>query len=170
MGVLYSEECFLLVNMRKAEGNMLNINFWNIVFTIINVFVLYWLMKKFLVKPVMGIIEKREQLIQGQLSDARKNQEQALELKGQYETKMESAEREAEEIVLQAKEQALGEKALIMEEAKTESDRLMERAKKEIDNQQERARREAESQIAGLALMAARKILKSGETNDANSQ
>ncbi len=149
---------------------MLNISFWNIVFTIINVLVLYWLMKKFLVKPVMGIIEKREQLIQGQLSDAKKNQEHALELKEQYETKMETAEKEAEEIVLQAKEQALSEKVLIMEEAKTESDRLMERAKKEIVGEQERARREAESQIAGLALMAARKILKSGEINDANSQ
>ncbi|NLL77866.1 MAG: F0F1 ATP synthase subunit B [Clostridiales bacterium] len=149
---------------------MLNINFWNIVFTIINVLVLYWLMKKFLVKPVLGIMEKREQLIQGQLDDAKKNQEQALELKKQYETRIESAEKEAKEIMLQAKEQAQGEKSQILEEAQAESERLIERAKKNIENQQERARREAESQIAGLALMAARKILKSGETNDANSQ
>lgn len=149
---------------------MLNINFWNIVFTLINVLVLYGLMKIFLVKPILGIMEKREQLIQGQFNDARMNQEQALELKRHYEAKLETVEKEAEEIVIHAKEQALEEKNLVLEETKEESARLIEKAKKDIENQQDRARREAESQIAGLALLAARKILKSGETNDANSQ
>lgn len=148
---------------------MLNINFWNIVFTIINVLVLYGLMKKFLVKPVMGIIEKREQLIQGQLEDAGMEQKKALELKQQYEMKMNRADQEAGEIILQARQQVIGERNQVLEDAREQSARIMERTQANIERQQEKARREAESQIAELALLAARKILKSGEANDANS-
>ncbi len=148
---------------------MLNINFWNIVFTIINVLVLYGLMKKFLVKPVMGIIEKREQLIQGQLEDAGMEQKKALELKQQYEMKMNRADQEAGEIILQARQQVIGERNQVLEDAREQCARIMERTQANIELQQEKARREAESQIAELALLAARKILKSGEANDANS-
>ncbi len=148
---------------------MLNINFWNIVFTIINVLVLYGLMKKFLVKPVMGIIEKREQLIQGQLEDAGMEQKKALELKQQYEMKMNRADQEAGEIILQARQQVIGERNQVLEDAREQCARIMGRTQANIELQQEKARREAESQIAELALLAARKILKSGEANDANS-
>ncbi|WMC93980.1 F0F1 ATP synthase subunit B [Kineothrix sp. MB12-C1] len=148
---------------------MLNINFWNIVFTIINVLVLYGLMKKFLVKPVMGIIEKRKQLIQGQLEDAGMEQKKALELKQQYEMKMNRADQEAGEIILQARQQVIGERNQVLEDAREQCARIMERTQANIELQQEKARREAESQIAELALLAARKILKSGEANDANS-
>ena len=40
---------------------MLNINFWNIAFTVINLLVLYLFLKHFLMKPLMEIMEKRPQ-------------------------------------------------------------------------------------------------------------
>lgn len=39
---------------------MLNINFWNIAFTVINLLVLYLFLKHFLMKPLMEIMEKRQ--------------------------------------------------------------------------------------------------------------
>ena len=58
---------------------------WNLVWTIINLIVLYLLMKKFLIGPVIGIMEKREAQIAGQFEEARTAQEKAETLKGQYE-------------------------------------------------------------------------------------
>ena len=49
---------------------------WDLVWTIINLIVLYLLMKKFLIGPVMGIMEKRKALIADQLDHAKVTNEQ----------------------------------------------------------------------------------------------
>ena len=57
---------------------------WNVLFTIINLIVLYLLLKKFLIGPVTGIMQKRKEMIEGQLADADDKKKQAGELKQQY--------------------------------------------------------------------------------------
>ena len=42
----------------------------NLVFTIINLLILYFLMRKFLFKPVNGIIAAREEIIRKQFAEA----------------------------------------------------------------------------------------------------
>lgn len=49
---------------------MLNINFWNIAFTIINIVVLYLFLKHFLMKPLMSILEERKQMVEKELDKA----------------------------------------------------------------------------------------------------
>ena len=60
---------------------MLNINPWNMVMIVINLLVLYAIFRKFLYKPVMNVIHRREELIQGQFDSAKKTQDDALQLK-----------------------------------------------------------------------------------------
>ena len=43
----------------------------NLVWTIINVIILYLLLKKFLIKPVTAIMDKREQMVKQGLESAR---------------------------------------------------------------------------------------------------
>lgn len=47
---------------------MLNINFWNIAFTVINLLVLYLFLKHFLMKPLMEIMEKRQAQVETDLN------------------------------------------------------------------------------------------------------
>ena len=56
---------------------------WNLVWTIINLIVLYLLMKKFLIGPVLGIMEKRKACIAKEMEEARVSREKAEELKVQ---------------------------------------------------------------------------------------
>ena len=56
---------------------MLNINFWNIAFTVINLLVLYLFLKHFLMKPLMEIMEKRQAQVETDLNDAARKLEQA---------------------------------------------------------------------------------------------
>lgn len=59
------------------------------------------------------------------------------------------------------------EKAL--ERTRQEADSMLEKAKADIASEQEKATKAAEAEIAKLAILAARKIVKTGEANDTGS-
>ena len=42
---------------------MLSINFWNILWTVVNLLVLYVVFRKFLYQRVMNVIEAREEMV-----------------------------------------------------------------------------------------------------------
>ena len=83
---------------------MLNINFWNIAFTIINIVVLYLFLKHFLMKPLMSILEERKQMVEKELDKAAAANRDAGLLKKKYEVSLEKADEEAGRIVAQARE------------------------------------------------------------------
>ena len=82
---------------------MLSIDPWNILWTVVNLLVLYLVFKKFLFKPVMKVINAREDMIKQQFDDAKKSQEEADALKASYDEKLESAKTEADEIIVNAR-------------------------------------------------------------------
>ena len=51
---------------------MLSINFWNILWTVVNLLVLYVVFRKFLYQRVMNVIEAREEMVKKQFDDAKK--------------------------------------------------------------------------------------------------
>ena len=68
----------------------------SLLWTIINLVVFYLLLKKFLFKPVMGIMEKREQMIADGLKNASDRQEEAETLKKEYESALSGAKEETQ--------------------------------------------------------------------------
>lgn len=148
---------------------MLSLNVWNLLFTIINVLVLYLLMKKFLFKPVLAVLEKRKEMIATNMEEARKSQQEAEKLKCDYEEKLSSAKEEAQVIVHNARELAEQERAGILEKTRVESEQMIEKAKAAILSEQEQAQQEAKEEIAKLAVLAARKIIEAGDAHDTDS-
>ena len=140
---------------------MLNINPWNMVMIVINLLVLYAIFRKFLYKPVMNVIHRREELIQGQFDSAKKTQDDALQLKA------EKANVKADEIILAARDQAKEEHEKAVLETQAKTDRMIEKAKADIEKEQKQAQQEVQGEIAKLALIAARKIIETGEAHDA---
>ena len=57
---------------------MLSLNPWDILWTIVNLLVLYAIFRKFLFQPVMNIIHEREDMINKQFEDAQKQQAMAV--------------------------------------------------------------------------------------------
>ena len=64
---------------------MLSLNPWDILWTIVNLLVLYAIFRKFLFQPVMNIIHEREDMINKQFEDAQKQQDDAAQMKSEYE-------------------------------------------------------------------------------------
>ena len=136
---------------------------WNLVFTIINLIILYLILKKLLIGPVTGIIEKRQAMIKAQLDDAASKEVQAQELKGRYETALFHAREESNALVENARNRAKTEYERIVHDAKKEASRVKKEAEKDIAAEKENTIRKLESQIAELAITTAEKML-SGQT------
>lgn len=133
---------------------MLEFN-WNLLFNVINLIVLYLLLKKFLVKPVAAVMEKRKALINEGLDNAKAAQEQAEQLKTQYAKALDGAKGESREIVNKAQVYAKTESDRIIEEAQQQADKMLETAKKNIETEKKQAMSGMRAEIAGLAMQAA---------------
>lgn len=137
---------------------MLNIG-WSLVFNIINLIVLYLAMKKFLIGPVTRIMDQRRQLIEGGLAGAREKEQQADELKAQYEAALGSAKEESRRILEDSKKTAKEEEERILREANEKARVIMEKNQKDLEVQKEQMLGEMQSQVAQLAVAAAEKVL-----------
>ena len=138
---------------------------WNVIFTIVNLIVLYLGLRKFLIGPVTKVMDQRKQLIEGQMADARQVNEQANELKAQYEDALKQAHEESAQIVEKARKSAQAEYESRMDAADAEAQKIIANAHKSIDLEREKTVQELQSQIAGLAMAAAAKVL--GDTDQA---
>ena len=106
----------------------------NLVFTIINLLVLYFLMKKFLFKPVNNIIAQREEAIKKQFDDADEAQKKADELKKvEYDRIVKSADEEVT--------------------------KRMQKAEETIQEEKNKSLRSMQSEIQNLVVAAASKVV-----------
>ena len=146
---------------------MLSLNPWDILWTIVNLLVLYAIFRKFLFQPVMNIIHEREDMINKQFEDAQKQQDDAAQMKSEYENQLKGAREKADQIILAARDQAKEEHENAILETQAKTDRMIEKAKADIEKEQKQAQQEVQGEIAKLALIAARKIIETGEAHDA---
>lgn len=140
----------------------------NAVYNIINIIVLFLLLKKFLFKPVTEIMEKRKSLIEESLKDAQDSKNQADELKAQYENALRDAKEEAVSIVKEAKAKAQAEYDKKIDAASKDAKTIVENAGKTIDLEREKAVRSAKGEIASLALAAAAKVVEKETDAESN--
>lgn len=137
---------------------MLSLNS-SLFFTMINLVVLFLLLRKFLIRPIMNIMEKRAAMIADGLKNASDAQEKAQELKGQYEDALNGAKEESVQIIEQAKTEAKQEYERIVSDADTQASRIMKSARETINVERERTLRDMKTEVAGLAMEAAKKIV-----------
>ena len=133
---------------------------WNVLFTIINLLILYFGLRKFLIKPVTNVMEQRRQMIEGQ--------EQANELKSQYEDALKQAHDESAHIVEKARKTAQAEYESRVNAADQEAEKIIANAHKTIDLEREKTVQDLQTQIAGLAMMAAGKVLGKADAAEQN--
>ncbi|MGB5568168.1 MAG: F0F1 ATP synthase subunit delta [Sedimenticolaceae bacterium] len=72
----------------------MELNWSTFLLEIINFLVLVWILKRFLYQPVLDVIARRRNAIEGQLAEAHRLQDEADSLKAQYEDRLADWERE----------------------------------------------------------------------------
>lgn len=76
---------------------MLDFDIWTIVFSVINILVLFFFLKKFLFGRVGAMLEKRAQMVQADMNQAKQKAAEAEKLRSDYEETLNGAKQEAKQ-------------------------------------------------------------------------
>lgn len=157
----------LILAASEGGGGLANLELGLTVWTIV-LFVLFaFVLTKLGWKPLLDMIEEREQKIRYAVENAHKAQDEAQALLVQQKEILRAAGQQREDIVKQAFQDAEQVRANLIAQAKAESDRILARAKEQIQREKELALQEIRDQVADLAIAAAEKIVVSSLTPEA---
>ena len=127
---------------------------------IVNFLILLGVLSYFLYKPVLNLLEKREEDIKQGIKDAEAAATAKAEAESEKQSVLSEAHKEAEAINERAKEHA-GQKAVEITEAANEKSALIiKNAEAKGEEIKQSAHQESESEIAKLAVLAAEQVLR----------
>ena len=137
----------------------LGVNPWTALFTLANTVTLFLVLKKVLFKPVMKMIEDRQNEIDDMYRKADDSQKQAEVLQAAYEEKFALAAQEAERIVKEAVHRGHDREAEIVRQANAEAVAIREKASADIAQEKKKAVAEAKGEISDIAVEMAEKVI-----------
>ncbi|MDR1024872.1 MAG: F0F1 ATP synthase subunit B [Treponema sp.] len=127
--------------------------------TLINIAILFVILRALLFKPVTKFMADRSRKIEESLAGAESEKVQARQLLEQYQTQLKSADEEAEAILKSARENAGQEAERIVAEGKARAENLIAAARTRIDSEQQAALALFKTEAAALVLAAAGRLL-----------
>lgn len=141
--------------------------FW---FSIINILVLYIILKKILFKPVTAFMENRAKSIEKEINTTKEKLKEAENLRKQYDERLKLAYTKADEIINEAKKRANTEYEKIIEKAHKDSEIIISRANQVIDTERQQMKKEVKNEVADLSFIIASKLLQKNINKDVNAQ
>ena len=132
---------------------------WTFIFTICNLFIQMYLIKRFLFKPINEVLEKRRALADAEIDQAREAKEQAEAMKADYEADMAKAKEKASELLESAQKTAVARSEAILQEANDQAAAIKERAQMQIAQDQKKAVSALRGEIGSIAMEIAGRAL-----------
>ena len=105
-------------------------------------------------------MDQREKMIQDDLNNAAETKKAANKLKAEYEGNVQAAQDKAAEMTKEAKKTAELQKNNIIASANDQAKEIVDKAQKNAQLEYDKTMSKLESEIAGLALVAATKVVK----------
>ena len=137
---------------------MLNISIVNIVCTILNLLILFFVVKKFLFGRIDEILEKRQEEVDSATKAADIALEEAKSTKREYEKKMSEAEVEKEKILADIKKRGYDEYERIVLDARKKGDKIVTEARHNAEEEAEKVRAEYANDLKDMVIDAASRI------------
>lgn len=127
--------------------------------TLIAVAALFLALSYFLWNPIRKLLKDRQDRIASDLNTAATDKLSAEALKVEYEKKLREADKEIDEMLIQARKKAMENEARIIEEAKEEATRIIARANDEAVLEKKRAADEIKKEMISIASLMAAKVV-----------
>lgn len=143
--------------MQPSE--IISVNLWQIVVSLLNLVILFLIIKKFLYQPVKNMLKSRQDKIDEQNSQAEAYLSEAEETKAQLEAKLNDAENQADEILNEATVNATRRKEKILCEARDEADAIIRQAKTNAELEMKKAESDIKTQIVDVSFELSKKII-----------
>ena len=137
---------------------MLTLNL-NLLYTVVNVLVLFLLLRKFLYKPVMNIIAQRQKQVDDALAAAETSKKEAAATLNTAQDKLRNVDAEAAALRTAYEEQAEKEKQQLLADAQKQADAIVAEGKRNAEAERQHKLREADAQTTALAREMCEKLL-----------
>ena len=125
----------------------------------INLFILFFALSYLIFNPARDVMNKRRERIASDIETAKKEKEDAIALKTDYEGKLIKINQEAEDILNAARKKALKQEEEILARAKAEAALVMARANTEIELEKKKAVDGMKQEMITIASMMAGKVV-----------
>ena len=132
---------------------------WTLLFEWMTILVLYLILKHFFFEKVHNFMVARENKIKEAFENAEQVNIVAHRKLESYEMKINDLEAEGREIIKKAKIKADIQAKSILDEAGQKAEEMIQKAANDIEREKEQAIAELRTQIIGLSLLAAEKVL-----------
>ena len=148
---------------------MLTLNL-NLLWTVVNVLILFLLLRKFLYKPVMNVIAQRQKQIDDAIAAAETSKQDAAAALTSAEDKLRNVDAEAAARREAYEKQAEVEKQQLLADAQKQADEIVAAGKAAVEIERQNKLREADAQATALARSMCEKLLKHNLTAQDDDQ
>lgn len=151
----------LIVNFGVELGpqSLVAVDPITLVAQICNLFIQLFLFKKFFWNKVMAILDQRREAADRQILDAQAAHAEAMTIKQTYEQNMREARTQADNILAGAQKTATARSEEIIHQAQQQAAQLKLKASADIEMEKKKAINDAKSEISGLAMAIAGKVV-----------
>ena len=132
---------------------------WTFIAQILNLLIQVFLIKRFLFKPINEMLEKRRELADKEIREAREAKEEADSLKVRYEEGLAGARNEAAQIVQSAQKEAQLRADETVRKAQEQAVGIRKKAEADIAQEKKKAINEMKDEIGELAMDIAGKVV-----------
>lgn len=131
----------------------------NTIVTLVSFLLLFWLVKRVAWKPLMGMLEERERVINADLDKAAQNREISQQQRSETEVQLREARNNANELLSKAQLEGSALQKTIIKEANEDAQRIRQQAQREVAAERVRTLNNMRSEISGLSIEIAEKII-----------
>ena len=152
----------ILLTSGETMTRLINLDwqlFADSVLSMIAVLFLFFALSYFLFNPARKMLRGRTEKIKGELAQAAQDMEEAKAMKEEYEGRLRDIQKEADEIMAEARKKAIISENRIIGDAKAEAARIMERARMEAELEKKKAADDVKKEMIAVASLMAGKVV-----------
>ena len=139
--------------------DVISVNLWQILISLANLLIIFWVFKRFLFKPVQKMMNARQEQVDKIYSDAEQDRSAAVSMKQEYEARLATAREEADGLVRNAVQTAQRRSDAIVAEANSQASHLKQKAEEEIARDKKQMLLDVKSEISDIAVSIASKVV-----------
>ncbi|MBQ4556211.1 MAG: F0F1 ATP synthase subunit B [Clostridia bacterium] len=139
--------------------DVISVNLWQILISLLNLLLVFLIIKKFLFAPVKKMLAQRQAVIDLQYADAEKAKTDALADKKAWEEKIKNADSEADTIIKKASENAKFRGDRIVSDAREKADGIIRAAEMEAALERKKAEDAIKHEIVVVSTALAEKMI-----------
>lgn len=144
--------------------------FSNFFITVLNLLVLFFILKKLLFKRVTDFMDNRNNKIDEAINSANALKAEVEDMKLEYANRLKSAGEEGKKIIEEQRAIALEEYNSTLNTAKQDAKTIIDNARKEIEIEKDKALSSLKKEVGGLVISASEKVIKKNMDTETNKK